>query len=405
MLQAMGLSSQPIEGEATTPEGTYGADVSPPSRTRGETLSLQRAMGLPAVFRSVQLIAGMCAQLTLESWRGQELVDPQPVMVTHPDPWRTADSWVERFAINLATDGNNFTWKQRVGDSLTALTILNPFTVNVLWKTINGRRVKRYAFPHPVTGKRHEVGESEIIHTWALEVPGLDRGLGPIGHTKAALTGVIDLREYADRWFRDEATDGVLTSEQPIDQAAAKQAKKLWYAHDPEDPYGPRLRVMGKGLKYDPIMLRPEEAQWLEAQNFGVLDISRIFGVPPEYLAAAVDGTAMTYSNLVMIDTQFLRTTLFPVYLRKIQNAVTQALPRGQRAEFRTSDLLQPDASTRSTIDKAYVDMGVYDAAYIRRRDRITGSAPAKPARADSNLGRRDDDAGAQTAAFDMGVQ
>lgn len=389
MLQAMGLSSQPSEDVWHTPEGEYGVDVSPPSRARDSSLSVQRAMGLPAVFRSIQLIAGMCAQLTLESWRGQELVDPQPVLVTHPDPWRQADSWVERFAINLATDGNNFTWLQRASgptSAIVALTILNPFTVTVLWKTIGGRRVKRYAFPHPSTGKRTECGDSDMIHTWALEVPGLDRGLGPIGHTKAALTGAIDLREYADRWFADEATDGVLSTDQPIDQAAAKNAKALWYQRDETDPAGPRLRVMGKGLKYDPIMLRPEEAQWLEAQNFGILDVSRIFGVPPEYLAAAVDGTAMTYSNLVMIDTQFLRTTLFPVYLRKIQNAVTQALPRGQRAEFRTSDLLQPDASTRATIDKAYVDMGVYDAEYVRRRDRITSVTPATPARADNSL-------------------
>lgn len=386
MLQAMGLSSQPVEGDGVTPEGDYSADVSVPSRSRDSSLSLQRAMGLPAVFRSIQLIAGMCAQLTLESWRGQELVNPQPVLVTNPDPWRGADSWVERFAINLATDGNNFTWKQRAGDQIAALTILNPFTVSIVWRKMDGRRVKRYVFPHPVTGKRTEVGDADMIHTWALEVPGLDRGLGPIGHTKAALTGAIDLREYADRWFRDEATDGVLSSDQPIDREAAKNARKLWYERDADEPTGPRLRVMGRGLKYDPIMLRPEEAQWLEAQNFGILDVARIFGVPPEYLAAAVDGSAMTYSNLVMIDTQFLRTTLFPVYLRKIQNAVSQALPRGQRAEFRTDELLKPDQSTRATIDKAYVDMGVYDADYIRRRDRITGTAPARPARADSTL-------------------
>lgn len=383
MLQAMGLSSQPVDG-TLDPVGDYDADVQPPSRSSRQTFSVQRAMGLPAVFRSIQLLAGMGSQCWLESWRGDDLVTPQPSLVLQPDPFRTADSWVERFIVNLATDGNNFTWMQRAGDAtnpLTGLTILNPFTVRVVWKTIRGRRVKRYVFPHPVTGKTMELGDADIIHTWALEVAGMDRGLGPIGWTKAALTGHLDLREYADRWFRDEAVDGVLSTEQPIDQPAARNARKLWYTRDADEPAGPRLRVLGKGLKYDPIMLRPEEAQWLEAQNFGILDVARIMGVPPEYLAAAVDGTAMTYSNLTMIDAQFLRTTLFPVYLRKIENAVTQALPRGQRAKFRTDDLLRPDAETRATIDKAYVDMGVYDAAYIQRRDRIAGVAVRQPTR------------------------
>lgn len=381
MLQAIGLSSQPIDG-TTEPLSTYEADVAPPVRSDRTALSLQRAMGLPAVFRSIQLTAGMCAQLALESWRGETLVDPQPALVTQPDPFRTADSWVERFVINLATDGNNFTWIQRApGVGVAGLTILNPFTVHVLWKTERGRRVKRYRFPHPITGKPTEVGDADMIHTWALEVPGLDRALGPIGHTRAALTGAIDQREYADRWFRDEAVDGVLTTDQNVDAAAAGQARKLWYQRDAADPAGPRLRVLGKGLHYEPIMLRPADAQWLESQNFGVLDVARIFGVPPEYLAAAVDGTAMTYSNLQMIDAQFLRTTLFPVYLRKIENALTQVLPRGQRAKFRTDDLLRPDAQTRAQVDKAYVDMGVYDAAYIQRRDRITGVTPRQPAR------------------------
>lgn len=380
MLQAIGLSSQPIDG-TYEPLSTYETDVAPPSRADREPLSVQRALGLPAVFRSIQLLAGMCAQLPLESWRGDQLTPVQPAIVTQPDPFRTADSWVERFVINLATDGNNFTWIQRGAGGIAGLTILNPFTVRVLWKTLNGRRVKRYAFPHPITGKMVECGDADMIHTWGLEVPGLNRALGPIGHTRAALTGALDLREYADRWFRDESVDGVLSTDQNVDQAAAKNAKALWYQRDDADPAGPRLRVLGKGLHYEPIMLRPADAQWLEAQNFGVLDVARIFGVPPEYLAAAVDGSAMTYSNLTMIDAQFLRTTLFPVYLRKIENALSTALPRGQRARFRTDDLLRPDAKTRAEIDKLYLDMGVYDADHVRRRDRITSEAPAVPER------------------------
>jgi HK97 family phage portal protein len=380
MLAAMGLSSQPLDG-TPDPLSEYSADVQPlPRGDRTGTLTVQRAMGLPAVFRSIQLIAGMGAQLTMEDWRGTELVAEQSPLVTQPDPFREADSWIERFIINLATDGNNFIWLGQ-GRPIAGLTILNPFTVAILWKTVNGRRVKRYSFPHPVTGNLVECGDADMIHTWALEVPGLNRALGPIGHTRAALTGALDLRDYADRWFKDEAVDGVLTTDQNIDQPAAAQARKLWYQKNTEDLNGPRLRVLGKGLAYEPIMLRPADAQWLEAQNFGILDVARIFGVPPEYLAAAVDGTAMTYSNLTMIDTQFLRTTLFPVYLRKIENAVSSVLPRGRRARFRTDDLLRPDAQTRATIDKAYVDLGVYDAAYIRKRDRITGTQPATPAR------------------------
>jgi HK97 family phage portal protein len=387
MLQALGLSSVPIEGDPDVPLGVYTANVQPASRAGAGPLTVQRALGLPAVFRAVQLSAGMAAQLVVESWRESAagdvtLVRPQPGIVRQPDPWRELDSWIERFVVNLATDGNNFTRIHRMPDSsIASLEILNPFTVSIGWKTDrSGRRVKTYTYPDPTTGKRVELKAGDVIHTWFLEVAGQDRSLGPIGHTRAALTGVLDVREYADRWFREEAVDGVLTSDQAIDKPTATQAKKTWYTREPDEPAGPRVRVLGKGLKYEPIMLRPEDAQWIEAQNLGVLDVARIFGLPPEYLAAAVDGTAMTYSNLEMIDAQYLRTTLFPTYLRKIENALTVALPRGQRARFRTSDLLRPDAKTRAEIDAIYLPLGVYGRAEVRTREGYSGPPPTMPA-------------------------
>jgi phage portal protein BeeE len=137
---------------------------------------------------------------------------------------------------------------------------------------------------------------------------------------------------------------------------------------------------MGSGLSYAPMMLKPADAQWLEAQNFGILDVARIFGVPAAYLEAAVEGTALTYQTLETIHAQFLRTTLFPRYLRKIESMVTRALPRGQRGRFLTDELLRPDAKTRAAIDVQYLDAGVYGPAYVRDRDGIPESAaPATP--------------------------
>jgi hypothetical protein len=121
MLQALGLSAQPIEGEGDVPLGQYVADVQPPSRTGAGPVTVQRALGLPAILRSIQLSAGMAAQLVVEAWRESragdvELVRPQPGIVRQPDPWRELDSWIERFVVNLATDGNNFTRLHRMPD-------------------------------------------------------------------------------------------------------------------------------------------------------------------------------------------------------------------------------------------------------------------------------------------------
>lgn len=376
MLAAMGLAAEPVDG-TWLPIGDYSANVQPPSRDgTDQPLTLRRSLGLPAVLRSIQLIAGMSAQLQLKSWRGPELVNPQPSVVTQPDPWRTADSFIERFAVNLATDGNNFTRLHRTGREVAALECLNPFvTTPYRHRLRGGRVVKRYR-SHDADGNGIDLAADEVVHTWGLEVAGMSRGLGPIGFCRHALTGVLDLRDYADRWFREEATDGVLTSDQRLDGPAAREYKRMWYDRLPDEPAGPRLRVLGSGLKYSAVMLNPEDAQWIQAQNMGVLDVARMFGVPADYLIAAVEGSSLTYANLEMIDAQFLRTTLFPQYLRKIENAISGVLPRGQRARFDVSELLRPDAKTRAEIDNVYVPLGVYDAQHVRSREGIAGTAP-----------------------------
>lgn len=379
LLQAIGLQAEPTDGTWSA-VGEYSADVQPPARgASGVGVTVQRALGLPAAYRAVELSAGLASGLDLASFRNGQLVPKQPALVVQPDPWRELDSWIERQVVNYATEGNNFLRVHRLGSDTAALEVLDPFKTIVRWEKLrNGRMVKRYT---SVTRQGTlDLGADDVIHSFGLEVAGLDRGLSPIAWTRAALAGVLNVRDYADRWFAEEGTDAVLTTDQRLDAQARREYRRAWYEPDTTQPAGPKLRVMGSGLKYEPMMLKPEDAQWLQAQNFGILDVARIFGVPSAYLEAAVEGTALTYQTLETIHSQFLRTTLFPRYLRKIESAVTRALPRGQRARFLTDELLRPDERTRAEIDKLRIDAGVYDGAYVRQRDGIDAEAPAPKA-------------------------
>jgi HK97 family phage portal protein len=383
VLQAAGralglLAAEPTDGTWSA-VGVYDANVQPPARA-GEPVNVTRALGLPAAYRAVELSAGVCASLQLASFRGSQLTPRQPSLVAQPDPWRELDSWIERQVVNYATEGNNFLRIYRdATDQVVSLEVLDPFTTVVIWRKVNGRYVKRFSVY--TRDGRVELGTNDVLHSFGLEVAGLERGLSPIAWTRQALGGVLNVRDYADRWFADEATDGVLTTDQRLDTTAINEYKAAWYRQDNEARgAGPSVRVMGSGLSYAPMMLKPADAQWLEAQNFGILDVARIFGVPAAYLEAAVEGTALTYQTLETIHAQFLRTTLFPRYLRKIESMVTRALPRGQRGRFLTDELLRPDAKTRAAIDVQYLDAGVYGPAYVRDRDGIPESAaPATP--------------------------
>lgn len=385
LTQMLGISAL-FEGEEVV--GDYSADVNPPSRSLASKVTTEQAIALPAAFRAIDTIAGMGWMLSLEAVRGATVLDPAPALILSPDVWRSVESFLERTLVNLATAGEAFwlkTFDSR--NNVTNLEVLDPHRVWIKWK--NG--VKAYSAWTKHSGRK-TYSSFEIEHLWYLEVPGHDHGLGPIQACRAAFAGIIDIREYADGWFGDHASDvpsGVLTSDQYLEPEEAREYKKAWL--NPTDETGksivngPSVRVLGKGLTYSPIMLKPEDAQWLESQGFGVLEIARMFGMPADYLLAAMEGSSLTYTTTLMVDTRFMRNTMLPRYLRKIEAALSNCLPRGQKARFRVGDFLKPDVKTQADVDAIYLKHRVISAQEIRDRDGIPGNAPdpapAKPSK------------------------
>lgn len=379
------LSETPAEPEA--PLGDYSANVTPPARSTSTAVSAIRALGLPAAFRSIEISAGVASGLTLQAEQAGRVLARQPSLVVRPDPWRSLAEWVERFVVSMASDGNTFLRKTRQGSSILGAEVCDPFLTHVRW--VKGR--KSYTTYDHRLGRFVDLADSDVVHVWGLQVPGRTRGLGPIEACRLSLSGALDVRDYAGEWFKhDDVPSGVLSSDQNLDPAAIALYRKVWmdpdaFADQPDAAtlnrrLGPSIRVLGKGLTYQPVMLKPADAQWIEAQNFGVLDVARMFGLPADYVLAAVDGKSMTYSNLEMIDTQFMRLTMLPKYLRKIETAISGLLPPGQSARFDLGDYLRPDVKTQAEVDKIYVDAGVLGPQDVRDRLRIPGEAPGRPA-------------------------
>lgn len=362
------------------PVGDYSANVQPPSPDR--FAGLNQVLGVPAAYRAIQIIGSLGSQLTIDAFRGGVNITDQQSLVTQPDAWRSLGSFIQRGLIGMAADGNGFILKHRGPDGQVAsLEFSNPRTTYVRWDKRNGRWVKSYDVATRDGVKTWAAADVE--HVWLLEVPGFDRGLGPIAACRAAIEGHLDVREYADGWFRNpDQPSGVLSSDQALDPTSAAMYKDAWRNPDKDLPegdrrVGPQVRVLGKGLKYDPITLKPEDAQWLQAQNFGVLDFCRMWGMPEQYLQASLEGSNLTYTNWQQVDWRFLRTTLFPLYLRPLQDAITACLPRGQVARFNVDTIERPDAETRAKIDAAYLPLGIGTPAEVARRENRAVGTPA----------------------------
>ena len=305
--------------------------VMPPPRQ--DNVAFDEIVGLDAVYRAITYLQTLAGQLTIDATRAnKQIASP---LIDRPDPWLTQRQWITQTVAALALTGNAYWQVSRdSSDAIVALRNLDPGRVSV---TVDSAQVTHYS----VDG--NEVDVRDIAHLRYMVMPGRALGLGPIQAAKRSLTGMAHVQRYADQLFtRGGTPSGVLSTDQPLTREAADAAAAEWM----EKQAAGKTAVLGQGLSYQSIGVKPSDLQWLDSQKWGVLRVARIFGIPPTKLASAVDGASMTYNNIETATLDMLRDTLMG-YLAPIEDMLTWLLPRGQYARFNLDAVLRPDTKTR----------------------------------------------------------
>lgn len=308
--------------------------VRPPARGMAP-VSADQALGISTVFRGIQIHAVSASQLSIDVDRRDQTI-PVPSLALKPCLDMSRSAWIEETVVSLATTGNAF-WRhtnhsQRA--EVIDLKPLNPHKVTV-GELRDGTREYRY--------EGNLIPRANISHLELLRVPGRVAGLGPIQAAQVELGGVIDVRDYGAGWFRDGQAqpNGVLSTEQHLTGEQAKAYKQVW-----NDTADGGVRILGAGLTYSPIMLKPADAQWLESQQFNVTQVARLLGVPASLMLAVLEGSSQSYANVEQDWIAYIRFSLM-AYLREIEEALSAVLPRGQTARFNVEALLRSDTKTR----------------------------------------------------------
>lgn len=78
------------------------------------------------------------------------------------------------------------------------------------------------------------------------------------------------------------------------------------------------VMILEKGVKYNPSMMPPEDAQWIESRKFQVTEVARWFHVPPHKIG---DLERATFSNIAEQNLDFVQSAILPVVLGWEQEA------------------------------------------------------------------------------------
>ena len=186
----------------------------------------------------------------------------------------------------------------------------------------------------------------DVLHIPGLGFDGLV-GYSPIAMAKNAIGLAIATEEYGSKYFSNGAVpSGVL--EHPGTLKDPSKVRDSWNETFGGSRNSNKVAVLEEGMKYTPISIAPNEAQFLETRRFQIGEIARIFRVPPHMIG---DLERATFSNIENQSIEFVKYTLDP-WVCRIEAALNRRLLSDKEKgtyffKFNLDGLLRGDYKSR----------------------------------------------------------
>ena len=321
--------------------------------TSGKAVTERSAMQMTAVYSCVRILAEAIAGLPLHLYRynsagGKEKAIDHPLyQLLHDEPNPEMSSFVfrETLMCHLLIYGNAYAQIIRNGkDQIVALYPLMPNKMTVD-RDESGQLYYQYMrYADEVGGKNETVilKPTDVLHIPGLGFDGLV-GYSPIAMAKNA----IATEEYGAKFFANGAApSGVL--EHPGTIKDPQRVREAWQSQFGGSQNSGKIAVLEEGMKYTPISISPEQAQFLEPRKFQINEIARIFRVPPHMVG---DLEKSSFSNIEQQSLEFVKYTLDPWVIRWEQSIMRSLLsPKEKKAyfvKFNVEGLLRGDYQSR----------------------------------------------------------
>src|SRR5574344_2277881 len=327
----------------------------------GKVVNEKTAMQMTAVYSCVRILSEAIAGLPLFVYKygtdgsKEKYLDHPLWRVLHdePNPEMTSFVFRETMMNHLLLTGNAYAQIIRnARGEVIALYPLMPDRMAVD-RDSQGRLYYRYrknSDDAPEVGKNKQsdiiFAPSDILHVLGLGYDGLV-GYSPIAMAKNAVGLAIAAEEYGAKFFANGAApSGVL--EHPGTIKDPERIRESWQSTFGGSANSNKIAVLEEGLKYTPISISPEQAQFLETRKFQIDESARILRVPPHMVG---DLEKSSFSNIEQQSLEFVKYTLDPWVVRWEQSLSRALLSETEKKsyffKFNLEGLLRGDYQSR----------------------------------------------------------
>ncbi len=320
----------------------------------GVSVTAASVSGIPAAHRCIRFLSETTSQLpirvmTVDDGRRKPAPDMAVAKVLRaPNPWQRPYEFRELLTDDALKTGNGCALITRNGRGDPVQMIrLHPAHYRV---EVNDRGLPEWVWRDPRGGAETVFPQDRILQVRGPSDDGI-RGLSPVAVFRNSFGENQAMQDHAGRfWVNGAKPSAVVTTP---DGVTVDKESRANLREDLEDLYrGERAyktAVLPVGMKFEPVSLNHRDAQFIDGRKFGLLDICRIYGVPPHLV---YDLERATFSNITEQSLEVLKYSIAPWLIRWEQAILFSLVSEADRdrvqVKHNVDALLRGDPKTRA---------------------------------------------------------
>ncbi len=351
-----------------------------PSPKSKVSVNINTALGVSAIFRCIDIIAGGIASLSFQVFEESGgMIQPAKAhplyypLSKEPHEHYTKFTFFRTLIANTLLYGNGYAIINRhphtarpVSYELVSPQMVEPFMSDMgeLYYKVTVKTIE----------KVRNVFARDMIHISTLSLNGLT-GVDLIRKNAENIGVTIAATQYAGAFFGNGAhVAGVIERPGSLSPEALDKIRSSFNANYSGTGKTGSTAVLDEGMTYKKIGMSPSDAMLVEVRKFQVEEISRIFG-PPLHMLNAMERA--TFNNVEVMDQAFVKHTLRP-WCKMIEEEInrksfTQQEKQSGRyyTRFNLSSMLRGDTKTRAEYFRTMFEIGALSPNDIRKLENM----------------------------------
>jgi HK97 family phage portal protein len=337
----------------------------------GTFVTPESALCLAAVFAAVNVISRDLATFPRSVYRrlpsgGREVAAEMPqhdLIHVCPDGERDAFRFFAAIMNHVLTRGNGYAEIERdpADGTPVALHLLHP--VKTLLK-----RTEAGALYYELDGDdKKRLAPENVLHFAGMGFNGLT-GFSPIQVCRQTIGLAIAVEQFGASFFGSGAIlKGLLKTAKKLGEMAVLNLRRTFGQQHQGSQNAHQVGILEEGMDWVNTQVTPEESQFLGTRQFQVVDIARIYSIPPHKIG---DYSQAHLANVEEANLDYIVTTLHGWVCMIEAQLNSKLLTKLDRRQYEIgldmSSMMRGNTGARTTWLQAMRNMGAIDTDEIR---------------------------------------